>query len=48
METGEFRAPVAVRQGNEKLPSAREVSNAIHTSSEADTKQGPDSIRTNF
>ena len=39
METGEFRAPVAARQGNEKLPSARAVSNAIHTASDADTKQ---------
>ena len=38
VETGEFRTPVAARQGNERLPSARAVSNAIHTNSDADTK----------
>ena len=30
---------MAARQGNEQLPSPRAVSNAIHTASEADTKQ---------
>lgn len=37
-ESGEFRSPARQREGNDQLPSPREVSTAVHGDSEADAK----------